>query len=384
MNFITLIMVPTAQRFVLTFLFVFFSTAVHCDVRQAMAPLTDPAANPGDAIKYSLKASKTLKPAEKLVIQNRLRLRQAALMMTENQFSLARETLRKIETASPSGAQAGLLMAESFRLENDIEQARNWFLRTARHFPYRPQTLAGLISAANDQQAANPGLALALYSEVETQSQFAQDQLTSLMANGHIDPLAVIFPSAIDDDVRATLLKHCLHHPDLDLLHASARLQKAVAALLNLQTQSRHLTQQLGTLTRKLDTYRKQRSQIETTLNANASRLALLKKQLVAHDFSPAQTRIRQQLTRLNNQQTRLQAQITFIDEASQSLPTIIDKIDRQTRQLHRTAMDQLKGSQIEVETVLNKSYQTYLSDLRNLTAESKLQRAEMRVSASP
>jgi hypothetical protein len=36
------------------------------------------------------------------------------------------------------------------------------------------------------------------------------------------------------------------------------------------------------------------------------------------------------------------------------------------------------------VETVLNKSYQAYLSDLRNLTAEAKLQRAEIQISASP
>lgn len=384
MNFITLISAQTAQRFSLTLFLIFFSTAVHCGVRQAMAPLTDSATNSDHAVDVALTASKALEPAAQLVIQNRLRLRQAALMMTNNQFIQAREVLSTIETASPSGAQAGLLMAESFRLENNTDQAKNWFLRTARHFPYRPQTLSGLISAAHDQRTTNPGLSLALYSEVETQSQFAEKQLTTLMASGHIDPLAVIFPSEIDNDVRETLLKHCLHHPDLNLLHASSKLQEAVTTLLQLQTQNRRLTEQLSALTQKLDTYQTQRSQIETSINTHARQLASLKKQLVPHDFSPAQTRTRQQLTRLNNQQTRLQAQIDFIDQASKSLPGIIDKIDRQTRQLHNTAMAQLKGSQVDVETVLNKSYQAYLSDLRNLTAESKLQRAEIQISTSP
>ncbi|MEQ3722652.1 hypothetical protein [Alcanivorax sp.] len=349
-----------------------------------MAPLTDPAANSDHAVDEALKASKALKPAAQLVVQNRLRLRQAALMMTNNQFTQAREILSTIETASPSGAQAGLLMAESFRLENNTKQAKNWFLRTARHFPYRPQTLSGLISAARDQRTTNPGLSLALYSEVETQSQFAQDQLTTLMASGHIDPLTVIFPSEIDNDVRETLLKHCLHHPDLNLLHASSKLQEAVTTLLQLQAQNRRLTEQLSALTQKLDTYQTQRSQIESSITTNSSQRTSLKEQLIPHDFSPAQTRIRQQLTRLNNQQTRLQAQIAFIDQASKSLPSIIDKIDRQSRQLHNTAMSQLKESQADVETVLNKSYQAYLSDLRNLTAESKLQRAEIQISTSP
>ena len=193
MNFITLIPAQTAQRFFLALFLAFFSTAVHCDVRQAMAPLTDPSANADHAVEEALKASKALKPAEQLVLQNRLRLRQAAMMMLNNQFSQAREILSTIETASPSGAQAGLLMAESFRLENNTEQAKNWFLRTARHFPYRPQTLSGLMSAAHDQRTTNPGLSLALYQEVETQSQFAEHKLSILIASGHIDRFAFIF-----------------------------------------------------------------------------------------------------------------------------------------------------------------------------------------------
>lgn len=383
-NFITRISAQTAQRFFLALFLAFFSTTVHCNVGQAMAPLTDASANSDHAVEEALKASKTLKPAEQLVVQNRLRLRQAAMMMVNSQFTQAREVLSTIETASPSGAQAGLLMAESFRLENNTEQAKNWFLRTARHFPYRPQTLSGLMSAAHDQRTTNPGLSLALYQEVEAQSQFAEDQLSILKVSGHIDPLAVIFPSGIDDDVRKTLLKNCLHHPDLDLLHASSRLQEAVTTLLQLQAQNRQLTEQLNALTQKLATYQKQRSDIESTLSSNASQLTSLKEQLVPNDFSPDQTRIRQQLTQLTNQQTRLRAQIAFIDQASESLPGIIDKIDRQTRQLHSAAMAQLKGSQVDVETVLNKSYQAYLSDLRNLTAEAKLQRAEIQISASP
>ena len=219
---------------------------------------------------------------------------------------------------------------------------------------------------------------------METQSQFAENQLSILRASGHIDPLAVIFPSEINDDVRKTLLKNCLHHPELNLLHASSRLQEAVATLLQLQAQNRQLTEQLNALTQKLATYQKQRSAIEATLSSNASQLTSLKEKLVPNDFSPDQTHIRQQLTRLTNQQTRLHAQIAFIDQASESLPGIIDKIDRQTRQLHSAAMAQLKGSQVDVETVLNKSYQAYLSDLRNLTAEAKLQRAEIQISASP
>ena len=100
MNFITLIPAQTAQRFFLALFLAFFSTAVHCDVRQAMAPLTDPSANADHAVEEALKASKALKPAEQLVLQNRLRLRQAAMMMINNQFSQAREILSTIETVS--------------------------------------------------------------------------------------------------------------------------------------------------------------------------------------------------------------------------------------------------------------------------------------------
>jgi predicted nucleic acid-binding Zn-ribbon protein len=383
-NFITLISTQTAQQFFLVFFLASFSATVHSSLRQATAPLINASAHSDHGVDEALKASKALQPAEQLVVQNRLRLRKAALLMVDEQFNQARKTLSTIETASPSGAQAGLLMAESYRLESNNEQARNWFLRTARHFPYRAQTLAGLISAASDQQTMNPGLALALYSEVETQTQFAQGQLEALMASGHIEPMAVIFPSAINDDVRRTLLKHCLRHPDLNLLHASSDLQKAVKTLLQLQARNRQLTEQLSALTQKLDAYHKQRSDIETTLSNNDAQLSSLKGQLIPNNFDPGQTRIRKRLTQLNNQQTRLQAQIAFIDQASQSLPAIIDKIHRQARQLHHTAMAQLKESHMEVETVLNNSYQAYLSEMRNLTAEARLQRAEIHLSASP
>ena len=94
--------------------------------------------------RQAIRDSTRLPTAEKLVLLNQLRLRLAAVQMKGGRMNQARETLREVDTASPAAPQASLLMAESYRLSGQPNAARDWFLRAAHHYPYRPVTLEGL------------------------------------------------------------------------------------------------------------------------------------------------------------------------------------------------------------------------------------------------
>src|SRR5690606_9016549 len=170
--------------------------------------------NQEEQLQRAIRDASQLSRTEQHVIINLLRLRLAAVQMQRDDFELGRDTLRQIDTDSPAALQASLLMAESYRLTGQAQEARSWFLRTAHHYPYRTATLDGLISAARDEQQHNPGLSAALYSEISRQSQYALDQLNQLHRGGNVDPMTIILPSPLDDEIRQALLRRCLQHPE--------------------------------------------------------------------------------------------------------------------------------------------------------------------------
>lgn len=377
------------------------SAALYADFNQAIRPLVGLSDNDGvatdntkkkrgkqgaqeKALEDALRAAQTLMPAQKLVVKNYLRLRQGALLMSNKHYADAREIFKSIHATSPSGVTAGLLIAETYRLEGQPEVAKDWFLRAARHYPYRTKTLSGLMRAAQDQRPENNAVAIALYNEVAAQAEAALAQLRTLNASGQLDPLAIIFPSYLDEEVRNALLQRCLQFPDRDLLRETAKLRQAVDAMLGARAKSNDLNKTLSGLTDKLTSYQQQREQLQYFLNDAAQRIKMLKEQLIANDLSEPQQRIRLQLSQRINEQTRVQGQIDFIDQAIQKLPAAIANIGQQVRELDAAALMRLIQSNEAVTTILNESYQTYRSELQALSSEAAVQSAEIRMSVAP
>lgn len=349
-----------------------------------MAPLTEETPDKSPNYNTALRDANKLEPAARFVLSNHLLLRQGAQELAAKAYSQSRQLLTQVETDSPSAVQASLLIAESYRLEQQPEQAKAWFLRTAHHYPYRAQTLSGLISAANDQPVDQTGLALALYNKAGEQADFALAQLQQLKSGGLIDPLAVIFPSQLDEQVRQAFLQRCLHNPDEDLLSESSRLQEAVSSLLRLQKQRQALGSQLESLQTQLQDYQHQRQDLQNQLDRTAAQQRSLESQLIPNNLDDDQVRIRRQLGQLRNQTIRMENQIAFIDRTRQQLPTMVDNLNAEIQQLHQQAMAQLKSSNKAVKAVLESSYQAYYSELRNLGAEAKLQHAERQATYQP
>ena len=338
--------------------------------------------NTEKALAKAIDSANRLAPAERFVVTNQLRLRLAAVHMQQGHFDEARNTLRQIDTESPAALQASLLMAESYRLTVQPREARKWFLRTAKHYPYRPTTLNGLISAAHDEQPSNPALSAALYHEISVQSHFALAQLDAFEKNGDLDPMAIIFPSRLDDAIRKTLLRRSLHHPEHNLLAETDQLKSSVSAILALRERHAAVDNELNQLAIKLAHYQRQRDSLKTQLITSDQELQALKAQVIPGNFGSEQTRIRQRITRLRNQQTRLHAQRAFIEQTQQALPGIANKLEQQLQALHHSAQTQLGSSQSAVKRVLEDTLNRYRAELSNLAAEAQLQRSELMLSS--
>lgn len=363
------------------FAIMLYSQASAASIESSLKTLGQTAATEKE-LEAALHGARHLKPAERFVIENQLRLRLAALQMQQQDFEQARNTLKQINTESPAALQASMLMAESYRLTGQPADARSWFLRTAQHFPYRAATLNGLLSAAHDAQDNNAGLSAALYSEISRQSLFALGQLDLFQESGELDPMAIIFPSHLDEAVRKTLLRRSLRHPRHNLLAQTGQLKESVTAVLALRQRHDVLNSELSELSQTLGQYQQQQQSILQQVAAGDAQLAALMAQVVPNDLGQEQVRIRQQITRLRNQQARLRAQLAFIERSQQALPAIARKLEKQLQDLYQNAQQQLSQSHAAVTDILEETVAQYRAELSDLAAEAQLQRSELLLSS--
>lgn len=334
--------------------------------------------NQEEQLQRAISEASQLSISEQHVIINLLRLRLAAVQMQRDDFELGRDTLRQIDADSPAALHASLLMAESYRLTGQTQEARSWFLRTAHHYPYRTATLDGLISAARDEQQHNPGLSAALYSEISRQSQYALDQLNQLHRGGNVDPMTIILPSPLDDEIRQALLRRCLHHPEHDLLQQTSQLRKSISAVLALQQRHHTLARELSTLGQTLERYQLQRRSLTQRLQVGRQQVESLKEQLLPNDFSDEQMAIREAITDLQNQHIRLESQLAFIEQSRKKLPDIAHQLEQQLAALGNKVRTELDNSHGAVTQVLEDAISSYRTELTNLMAEAESRRSEL------
>ena len=362
---------------VFSFSFMLFSQAGATSLYQSAQALND-TENQEEQLQRAISEASQLSISEQHVIINLLRLRLAAVQMQRDDFELGRDTLRQIETDSPAALQASLLMAESYRLTGQPQEARSWFLRTAHHYPYRTATLDGLISAARDEQHHNPGLSAALYSEVTRQSQYALDQVDQLTKDGSIDPMVIILPSPLDDEIRQALLRRCLQHPEHDLLKQTNQLRKSISAVLALQQRHKTLARELSVLGQTLEHYQLQRHSLAQRLQVGRRQIQSLKEQLRPNDFSGEQMAIREAITDQQNQHTRLESQLAFIEQSRKKLPDIARQLEQQLATLGNKVRTELDNSHGAVTQVLEGAISSYRKEVTNLMAEAESRRSEL------
>ncbi len=131
-----------------------------------------------------------------------------------------------------------------------------------------------------------PALALALYDKAREQADFALTQLQQLKQNDLIDPLAVIFPSSLDEQVRQAFLQRCLHNPDegfAQRIQPSAGKRSPACCICNKQRQA--LAGQLQSLQAQLEEYQRQRQHLQNQLSRLAAQQNALESQLIPNNL---------------------------------------------------------------------------------------------------
>lgn len=351
-------------------------------VQDIIAPLLT--AKPGEptekAFATAIQQSQKLSASSAFVLTNRLRLQLGAYLLSQNKYDEARSELLKVETKSSSAIEASLLLAHSYRLQGNRDEAVQWFLRAAKQFPYDPAALQGLIDAAEEfEQEGDGQTARLLYVEVVEQTNIALKQLDNLKNQPVIEPAQVFFASdALDEPVRKTLLTFLLRDNQHNVLSSSKALQQNITQLLQLQQQADNLTLQLSALDNQLQQYQQQRKDLAQGYQQNQQLLEQLKQGLLANDFSPEQKQLRQTITQLSNQLQRQKAMLAFVDSAIQKLPSMIDGVDAKQTQLSQVLQQQLFAHKNTVETALNKAVSTYQVAVKEVGGKASLAEASL------
>lgn len=348
------------------------------DVQDVMAPLLAPPAaeQAENVLAKAIQDARMLPPASAFVLTNRLRLQLGAHLLASERHDQARAVLRQIDITSPVAISASLLMADSYRLQQNREEAVQWFLRAAQQYPYDPVTLEGLINAAQEfEQDGAPQAARALYHQVTEQTQQALQQLDALAQQPVIEPVQVLFPSeALDEPVRKTLLSLVLHDPRHDMLTRAKALQDNVQQLWVLQQQNEQLSQQLETLNDQLLRYQQQRQTLQDEYQQSRQQLQVLMQRVQADDFSQAQRDVRLAVTQLRNQLTRQQASLDFIDRVIKAMPDMVGRVSARQARLGDALRDQLVANKTAVEATLNQAVATYQTALKDLAGRALLE----------
>ena len=342
--------------------------------------LSTPPDTPGLSrqLEMLLRALRASEGTATAIMRDRARLRLAALYLRQARLEEGREQLRRIQAASPVAVTASLMMAESFRISGDTDAALQWYLRASEYFPYRPQTLWGLISAAHHlQQTGQDAFALALYNRTIEQAEGALAQLAALAGNNA--PEILLSPdSPLSKPVRETLLQHALAHPRINLPQRSNALSNAALLLLQLNTEQAHLAQALGEMDELLAHYQIHSAAEQARLQALAAQRHSLHNQLAPDDFSDTQLALRRQITLLDNEHRRVQAALTFLAQALAQAPTLQEALRSQSHDALQRVRQRLQQHHAAVDEVMTQTLSAYRRQLQESSSEALLQQAEI------
>lgn len=319
--------------------------------------------------------------AAEMVLQDRARLYLSATEIQRQNFDSARERLRQINTGSPVAAEAGLLIAESWRLQENHDEALNWFLRVGRHFSDDINALQGLLRAAESmQESGRPREAAALYNEIVGKAVDAAELLESLPEDRDARLNAVFsrqhsIPTALRRKITSEMLRETENLPRARQVYrdASREWRCLLEQQQQLEIQSERIRQHSDKLTQAS-------MLIEESMTALEREIHSLEQQLVSKDFSAPQLAIRKRLGQARNEKIRLSAQQDFIAQTRTMLPLALTTTE-QKLQTMTASFSQIRGqASQELYEAAQKAIRATAATFRNLAGDSQRRLAEMQM----
>lgn len=313
----------------------------------------------------------------------------AATAIRDNDFHHAREQLREIPLSSSVAVQAGLLFAESWRLDNQPEQALRWFLRIAAAFPADPQALEGLLAAANDARLSQQlELASALYNRVLTLSEVSAQSANAL--TDEIDHLGIALLSSntlshgastgieLSSDNGASLeatrqqfIRVALAHPSIDVIGTRRTEKSSLKEAKCLSAHQQALTRHLAELRLTLVAFSEQKKYMANSIERDQQHFNQLTSQLRPHQMSAEQIKIRQNMTTLRNRIARQRTQLNFFDQTMANLPSMVENAEAEIALLLTQRINVYDQAKIELQAALHESAAALQATYLNLSAES-------------
>lgn len=351
------------------------SKAVHSDEqsRQVLQALTrDDQTGRQTLLEQYLAAPPETAGAVDRVALNRARLTLAAEYLSKSRFIEARQLLSAIELDSTVAVQASLLLAESFRLEGDLQRAAQWLLRTGQRYGADPEALRGLLEQASElRQQGQLAQAFAIYNMVQGQILDNAEQVNSLRSA--TDRLVEQLLRTRLDESRAAqsqMLKQMINNTDSQLLTELGDLARS--------SDQRHcLESQLQQLSRTAFENSAQQARITPFLTMLKREQEMLERRLAQldgnsqADAARERAEISQQLEALLNRRQALLAE-------QQQLPGEAALAHNQLREQIELLDQQNQQRRQRIETELELLSSELLARYRKLAAESQYGRASL------
>jgi len=316
-----------------------------------------------------------------LLLQDRARLYLAASEINRQEFDSARKRLKPISTASPVAVDAGLLIAESWRLQGNSEEAVQWFLRIGRHFSDSPIALQGLLHAATSLEESNHlAESVALYGEVVQKAMETVTHLDALPVEREAKIEAVLsrhaqIPATLRQQLTRVMIKETPSFAQTRQVHrdASQEWQCLLIQQQQLELQSERIEQHIKRLAQAS-------LQAKESLSALDKEITALEKQLIRQDFSAPQLTLRKRLGQARNEKIRLEAQQEFIARTQHMLPealaTTKDKLEIMTASFADIRAQSSQDLHGAIELAVNEVTDKF----RNLAGESQSRLAEVQM----
>ena len=319
-------------------------------------------------------------PAE-MLLQDRARLYLSAMAIRQQRFDLARERLKQISTGSPVAAEAGLLIAESWRIQEKHDEALKWFLRVGRHFSDDISALHGLLRAAESmQESGRPGEAAALYGEIVARALDALKMLESLPEDPEARVAAVFsrphsLPAALRRKITSEMLRE-----SADLTQTRQVYRETSQAWYCLVERQQQLELQGERIRQHRDRLKQASLLVEESMAALEKEIDSLEKQLVSKDFSAPQLAVRKRLGEARNERIRLSAQRDFIARTREMLPQALTATEQKLNAM-TASFSEIRGqASQDLYHTAQKAIGTTTTAFRDLAGDSQRRLAEMQM----
>ena len=319
-------------------------------------------------------------PAE-MLLQDRARLYLSATAIRQQRFEAARERLKQINTGSPVAAEAGLLIAESWKIQGKHDESLKWFLRVGRHFSDDINALHGLLRAAESmQESGRSSDAATLYGEIVTKALTALQLLESLPEQPEARVEAVFSrPHSLPVSLRQKITSEMLRE-SADLTQTRQVYRETSQQWYCLVERQQQLELQGERIRQHRDRLRLASMLVEESMAALEKEVDSLERQLISKDFSAPQLAVRKRLGEARNERIRLNAQRDFIARTREMLPRALtateQKLDAMT-----ASFSEIRGqASQDLYHTAQKAIATTTTAFRNLAGDSQRRLAEMQM----